>query len=99
MTVDFVKEYAEKVLNGNIIAGKKIKLACKKELQDRKKSLQSDFNYYFDNQIANKAIQFMELIPNPTGDNMQLALFQKWIIGSLYGWREKKTKNRRYLQR
>ena len=23
---DFVKEYAEKVLNGNIIAGKKIKL-------------------------------------------------------------------------
>lgn len=96
MTVDFVKEYAEKVLNGDIIAGKKIKLACKKELNDRKKSLQNDFNYYFDNQIATKAIKFMELIPNPTGDNMQLALFQKWIIGSLYGWREKKTKNRRY---
>lgn len=96
MTVDFVKEYAEKVLNGDIIAGKKIKLACKKELKDREKSLQNDFNYYFDNQIASKAIKFMELIPNPTGDNMQLALFQKWIIGSLYGWREKKTKNRRY---
>ena len=93
---DFVKEYAEKVLGGNILAGEKIRLACKKELNDRKKSLQSDFNYYFDNQIANKAINFMQLIPNPTGDNMKLALFQKWIIGELYGWREKKTKNRRY---
>lgn len=90
---DFVLDYCNKVISGEIVANEKIKLACKRELNDRKRV---DFNYYFDNKQANKAIKFMSLIPKTDGTKLEMALFQKWLIGSLYGWREKGTGNRRY---
>lgn len=94
---DYVLDYCNKVLNGEIVANEKIKLACKRELSDRERiNNDDDFNYYFDNQQANKAIKFMSLIPKTDGTKLEMALFQKWLIGSLYGWRENGTGNRRY---
>lgn len=93
---DYVLEYCDKVLNGEIIANKKIKLACQREIRDRGRVKDDDFNYYFDLKQANKAINFMALIPKTDGTKLEMALFQKWIVGSLYGWREKRTNNRRY---
>lgn len=94
---DYVLDYCNAVLSGELVANEKIKLACKRELSDRKRvDSDDDFNYYFDNQQANKAIRFMSLIPKTDGTKLEMALFQKWIIGSLYGWREKGTGNRRY---
>ncbi len=89
---DYVLDYATKVVHGEIIACRKIEEACSRELNDRKKE---NFEYHFDNKKVNKAIKFMELIPSPTGEPIKLALFQKWIIGELYGWRDKQG-NRRY---
>ncbi|XXO39444.1 terminase large subunit (plasmid) [Lactiplantibacillus plantarum] len=97
MMTDYVLDYCNKVLSGEIVANEKIKLACKRELNDRKRiNNDDDFNYYFDNKQANKAIKFMSLIPKTDGTKLEMALFQKWIIGELYGWREKGTGNRRY---
>lgn len=97
MMTDYVLQYCNKVLSGEIVANEKIKLACKRELNDRERiNNDDDFNYYFDNKQANKAIKFMSLIPKTDGTKLEMALFQKWIIGSLYGWREKGTGNRRY---
>lgn len=94
---DYVLDYSEKVLSGEIVANNKIKLACKRELNDRERiNNDDDFNYYFDNKQANKAIKFMSLIPKTDGTKLEMALFQKWLIGELYGWREKGTGNRRY---
>ncbi|WP_345753463.1 terminase large subunit domain-containing protein, partial [Lactiplantibacillus pentosus] len=94
---DYVLDYSEKVLSGEIVANEKIKLACKRELSDRKRiNNDDDFNYYFDSKQSNKAIKFMSLIPKTDGTKLEMALFQKWIIGELYGWREKGTGNRRY---
>lgn len=94
---DYVLQYCDKVLNGEIVANEKIKLACKRELNDRERINNDDsFNYYFDNKQANKAIKFMSLIPKTDGTKLEMALFQKWLIGSLYGWRENGTGNRRY---
>lgn len=94
---DYVLDYCNKVLNGELVANEKIKLACKRELNDRERINNDDsFNYYFDNKQANKAIKFMSLIPKTDGTKLEMALFQKWLIGSLYGWREKGTGNRRY---
>ncbi|WP_262339626.1 terminase large subunit [Lactiplantibacillus plantarum] len=85
------------MLSGKIVTNEKIKLACKRELSDRKRVDSDDnFNYYFDNKQALKAIKFMSLIPKTDGTKLEMALFQKWLIGSLYGWREKGTGNRRY---
>lgn len=94
---DPVLSYCNKVLSGEIVANEKIKLACKRELSDRERiNNDDDFNYYFDSKQASKAIKFMSLIPKTDGTKLEMALFQKWLIGSLYGWREKGTGNRRY---
>lgn len=94
---DYVLDYCDKVLSGEIVANEKIKLACSRELSDRERiNNDDDFNYYFDNKQALKAIKFMSLIPKTDGTKLEMALFQKWIIGELYGWREKDTGNRRY---
>ncbi|WKF87633.1 terminase large subunit [Lactiplantibacillus plantarum] len=97
MMTDYVLSYCNKVLSGEIVANNKIKLACKRELNDRERVDNDDnFNYYFDSKQANKAIKFMSLIPKTDGTKLEMALFQKWLIGELYGWREKGTGNRRY---
>ena len=94
---DYVLDYCNKVLSGEIVANEKIKLACSRELSDRERINNDDsFNYYFDSKQANKAIKFMSLIPKTDGTKLEMAKFQKWLIGSLYGWREKGTGNRRY---
>lgn len=96
---DYVLDYANKVLSGEIPAASKIKQACQRELKDRKRVINdASFNYHFDNDMANKAINFMELIPDPTGENTHLASFQKWIIGSLAGWRTNGTDYRRFRE-
>ncbi len=38
--------------------------------------------------LSNKAIKFVEMLPDPkTNQPMPLMEFQKFIVGSLYGWR------------
>lgn len=94
---DYVLDYCNAVLSGEIVANEKIKLACQRELNDRKRiNNDDDFNYYFDSKQAIKAIKFMSLIPKTDGTKLEMAKFQKWLIGELYGWREKGTGNRRY---
>ena len=93
---DYVLKYAKAVLSDEIIACKKIKLACQRELDDRKKIKNKDYPYYFDNELANKVLKVLEILPSPNGNNIKLALFQKWLVCSLYGWRTKKGNYRRY---
>lgn len=88
-----MNEYIEKVLSGELIAGEKIKLACQRHVADLNRT---DFPYYFDEAQANKAIQFVELLPSTDGRPIKMLGFQKFIIGSLYGWREKETNARRF---
>lgn len=60
------------------------------------RSKSEDFPYIFDEKQANKAIQFMELLPGTDGQSIQMLGFQKFIIGSLYGWRTKQGDLRRF---
>ncbi|MDA5388778.1 terminase large subunit [Loigolactobacillus backii] len=90
------KDYVDAVLNGSIVAGKKIKLAAKRHLNDLARSKDKKYLFYFDNEEAENAIRFIESLPKTDGTALQMAPFQKWIIGELYGWREKETHNRRY---
>ncbi|MGO2267798.1 MAG: terminase large subunit [Vagococcus salmoninarum] len=96
MTVNFALDYADKVLAGDIIAGQKIIQAVTRFKNDLKRSEQADFPYYFNNEVANQSIHFMEMLPGTDGQKINMLLFQKWLIAELNGWREKKTENRRY---
>lgn len=88
-------QYAQKVVKGDIIASKKVIKACKRHLHD----LETErFDYVYEPEYADKVIRFIETLPDvKTGETFPLVDFQKFIISSLYGWREKgNLKARRY---
>lgn len=96
--MNYAKDYAEKVVAGKIIAGRKVILAAKRYLNDLKKADSDDFEYFYDNERANKVIQFMEILPDPkTMRAYPLADFQRFIIANMYGWWKKaKPSERRF---
>ena len=96
--MNYAKDYAEKVVAGKIVAGKKVILAAKRYLNDLEKANNDDFEYFYDNERANKVIQFMEILPDPkTMRAYPLADFQRFIIANMYGWWKKdKPSERRF---
>ena len=88
--------YVDDVLNGKIKACRKIQLACQRHVNDLERSKSADFPFYYDQDMADKAIRFIELLPKTDGSPLTMQPFQRFIIASLYGWREKETGNRRF---
>lgn len=86
-------QYAKKIVNGDIIACKKVIKACKRHLNDLEKE---DFDYVYLPEKAEIVCKFMELLPDiNTGKSLKLAQFQEFIIYSLYGWYQKENNNLR----
>ncbi|UXV35965.1 phage terminase family protein [Staphylococcus sp. IVB6181] len=83
--VDYATLYAEKVLSGDILVSEKNYAVAERHLNDLKHPPEG---CYWDAKKANKAIKFIEMLPDPkTNQPMPLMLFQKFIVGSIYGWR------------
>lgn len=98
--MNYVKDYAEKVINGEILAGKKVILAAKRFIGDLARQEDDDFEYYFDNERANRVIGFMEILPDPkTMQAYPLADFQRFIIGNMYGWWRKDDNSKRRFRK
>lgn len=91
-------KYVDDVLSGKIVAGKKIRLACERYKHDLERSKSDDFPYYYDEKMARKACQFVQMLPLTDGGKFHLAEYQEWIVSELYGWRVKETGERRYTQ-
>ena len=69
--------------------------AVKRHQRDLQRSKSDDFPYIFDEERANKAVKFIEMLPDPKGYTHELAGFQKFIIESIYGWVKKENHNLR----
>lgn len=83
-------------MNGEILASKSIVDACNRHLND----LKSQTKYVWDFYYAEKTIEFMEMLPDPkTGKTFPLAQFQKFIVGSIYGWRRADNKDFRRFKK
>lgn len=96
--MDRTTEYAKLVVKGKKIAGRKEYLACERHLQDLKKK---NFDYKFNKEFAEKAINIInELVIGEGEEQQKLSTrgFQNFIIGSLFGWVKKKTKERRFRE-
>lgn len=96
--MDRTTEYAKLVVNKKKIAGRKEYLACKRHLQDLKRK---NFDYKFNKELAEKAINIInELVIGEGEEQQKLSTrgFQNFIIGSLFGWVKKKTKERRFRE-
>lgn len=96
-----LEQYVRDVLDGTIIACKKVQMACQRHLDDLERSRTTDWPFRFDESKANRVIGFMERFLSPSkGDitYMRLMPWQCFIEGSLYGWVEKETGLRRFRE-
>ncbi|HCU2611086.1 TPA: terminase large subunit [Clostridioides difficile] len=91
---DRVTEYAKKVVAKKIIAGESVILACKRHLNDLKRSKTKEFKYKWDVEASEEALDLYNELTILEGDEVQTLKtrgFQEFILGSLEGWVEKKT--------
>lgn len=94
-------KFAEDVLSGKIISGKKRKQACQRFLRELEMSGQKDYPWKFDKKKAYLPIDFMEHFLVPTKgdyDKMTLQHWQHFVEANLYGWVSKKTGYRRFRE-
>ncbi len=97
--MDRVTQYALDVIEGKIIAGKLVKLACERHLKDLENSKLAVYKYEFDVEKSLRIIDYAETLYIAEGEEkLQLKLypFQDFILGSLNGWVEKGTGYRRF---
>lgn len=94
---DQATQYAEDVVNGKIIACRKIILACKRHLNDLKKSEKKSYPFYYSLKQAEKINQFVSMMPDVnSGKILKPAPFQVFILSMLFGWRTKKGDHVRF---
>lgn len=91
---DRVTEYAKLIINGKKIAGRSEILACQRHLDDLKKSKTKEFDYKFDVLESERSLDIANELTIVEGEEAQPLRtygFQEFIIGSLHGWKQKKT--------
>ncbi len=98
--VDPVRDYCERVLSGDIVAGELVRLACQRHLDDLERSEAPDYPYTFDAEAALQAIDLFRLFAHSKGEwagqPIELQLWQQFIVGSIFGWKLKATGLRRF---
>lgn len=101
-SVNMANQYARDVLNGKILACKSIQLACQRHFNDLNISLDKDYPYRFDRELAERACRFVQLLPHSSGDlagqKLKLEPWQAFAFSSIFGWVTKKTKKRRFRE-
>lgn len=84
-----VKNYAGQVVQGKIVTGKWVRLACQRHLDDLKNGKKRGL--YFDRVASENAIHKIELFRHSKGEwggqPLKLAPWQKFKIGSIFGWK------------
>lgn len=92
--------YANAVIKGEILACGYVKLACKRHLNDIKRSKRKDFPYYFNERVANVWLALFGCLRLWKGEwagrEFKLELWQKFIVSNLFGWLRKDTHLRRF---
>lgn len=95
--IDHVKKYIDEVKNGNILVCEKIQMAIDRHKKDIERSKLDDFPYYYEPKYTQNIVKFISMLPDPkSGKPNKLALFQKFILGMLWGWRRKKDNTKRF---
>lgn len=89
--VDRVTEYAERVVNDEIICGKLHKLACQRHLNDLKRQNTEAFPYYWDIQASERILEYAETLTIAEGGKprpVKLIGSQIFDIGCRFGWKK-----------
>ncbi|KLI22452.1 terminase large subunit [Brachyspira hyodysenteriae] len=94
------KEYINKVINKELPVCQAAFLSVKRHLDDIEKSKNNDYPFYFDDNEAKRPIMFIQSLVHTKGEwanhNIILESWEQFIIASIFGWRRKENKLRRY---
>lgn len=94
--------YAKMVVEGSIVAGKYVKLACERHLKDLKRSKEDpNYPWRFDEYKAWRPIRFVEAKCKPSKGDFDKLVMQPWqhfIVGCMFGWVSKGTGKRRFRE-
>lgn len=96
--MDRTTDYAKLVVAGNKLCGHSEYLACKRHLDNMS---DKNFPYIFDEETAERHISLANTLTIGEGENPQKLRtrgFQDFIIGSLFGWRRRYSKERRFRE-
>lgn len=97
--VEAANSYARAVAAGRISAGKRVRQACQRHLDDLGKKR---WRYTFDEARAEKACRFIELLPHTKGkwarsrELIRLEPWQCFFVCSVFGWVDRLTWLRRF---
>ena len=84
-----VRQYAEAVVSGEIVAGRLVRLACQRHLNDLQTGHERGLR--FDAEAAQRVIDFFGYLRLAegqfAGQPFALQPFQQFIVGSLFGWK------------
>jgi len=85
--------YARRAVNGDIVVGKYIKLACQRMLDWANRT-----DIYFDEVDVDKKIRFVQKMKHSegkhAGEYFTLLDYQQWIYANIFGWKYKDTNKR-----
>lgn len=84
--------YAFKVLDGDIMAGYKIQLACFRHLRDLQRQGQDDFPFVYSISALNKFLKFTSIVPNIDNldEPLKLMDWQVFIFSQIMAWLDDK---------
>lgn len=94
-----VQDYIDGVLSGEVVAGRLVRLAVQRHVEDLESAIKRGF--YFDDLAAEAACEFSpsllcHSIGRWDGEPFDLSPFQKFCFSSIYGWKEIDTRRRRF---
>ena len=97
--MNYVQEYYDKIESGEIITSRRVKAVYKRLIEE----MSDDSSpYYFDEDSGERPILFIETFCKQSqgllGAPLELELFQKAYIQTLFGWLEKETNYRLFRE-
>lgn len=96
--IDHATQYAKLVTSGKRIASEAERMCCQRHLDDLKKSKEKDYPYKYDAAEAEYHIKVANMLTVSEGETTHKLTtrgFQNFILGNIFGWVEKKDKNKR----
>jgi len=92
--------YAQGVLNGDIVAGRLVRLACERHIREKAVADKGEGLFYFSDEAAQHAFDFFRFLRHSKGEwagrEFELSPWEQFIIAALFGWRKRSDHTRRF---
>lgn len=98
------KQYIDNVISGKELVSEITRLTVTRHMEDLERSNNPDYQFYFDEKEAEKAIRFLRSLRHPSGDKgiagerFKVQDNQAFITACIFGWRRKNSGLRRFTE-